>query len=134
MDYQALYEMKKTTAEDIASRIRSGSNICSDTACAIPPAIINALGERAIAGRVKDIHFHTMSDRQPYTALQPEAARGRWIFTARSARKASGPGIFPEPADRQIMYEARPSQREERVSLHFHPPHITGKSAGSSRP
>ncbi len=73
---QKLYEQKKTTAEAVAARIRSGWNCYTDISAAIPPAIMEALGKRAAEGKIHGVHWNSMLDLLPTSALTPEAAKG----------------------------------------------------------
>lgn len=64
------------TAEDIASRIKDGDSCVTDIAAAIPPAILNALAERAASGKVQGITLHSMLDLEPMKWLDEKTLRG----------------------------------------------------------
>lgn len=53
-----LYQSKLMTPEQIAAHVRSNSTICSDTALAMPHAIVKAIGDRARAGGVAGLSHH----------------------------------------------------------------------------
>lgn len=76
MDVQFAYREKRTTAESIATQVRPGWTCCTDIAAAIPPAILEALGNRAAAGDVAGVTLHTMLDLWPMSCLSAEAAQG----------------------------------------------------------
>lgn len=59
MTRDELYQSKLMTPEQIAANIRSNSTICSDTALAMPFAIVKAIGDRARAGEVTGLAHHT---------------------------------------------------------------------------
>ena len=61
MNYKELYQEKLVPAKAVAERIENGWTVCTDIAAAIPPAIVNALGEEAKAGRKKGITLHTLN-------------------------------------------------------------------------
>jgi itaconate CoA-transferase len=58
MNIFSLYESKRTTPEEAVERIASGSRLSIGMAMAEPPALLNALANRAAAGRVDDIRFY----------------------------------------------------------------------------
>lgn len=76
MDFQTEYQKKRMAPREIAAYIKDGWNCCSDIALATPPAISQALGERAAYGGVKDVRLHTLLDLYPSASLSPEAAAG----------------------------------------------------------
>ena len=95
MDNKELYQEKLVSAKAVAERIQDGWNVCADIAAAMPPAILNALGEEAKAGNKKEVKLHTMLDLSPYTFLEEEAAAGirpvSW-FSGKGLAKAFNDG------------------------------------------
>ena len=79
MNYKELYQDKLVSAKAVAERIEDGWTVCTDIAAAIPPAIVNALGEEAKAGKKKGLRcipcliFHRFhfwkKKRQPGSVL-----------------------------------------------------------------
>lgn len=76
MNWKQEYERRRQTAAQIAAQVQSGWNCCTDIAAAIPVELLNALGDIAAAGSVRDITLHTMLDLAPLHIFSPEAARG----------------------------------------------------------
>lgn len=76
MNYQDEYQKRLTSAEKIAEKVQSGWVCCADIATAIPTALVNALGYRAIDDDLKDVTLHTMLDLVPLSALSADAAKG----------------------------------------------------------
>lgn len=74
MDYQDLYRQRLVSPESIAGQVQSGWACCADIAAAIPPKIMNALGQRAKAGELQNVSLHTLLDMQPLSALDEDAA------------------------------------------------------------
>ncbi len=95
MNYKELYQEKLVPAKAVAERIEDGWTVCTDIAAAIPPAIVNALGEEAKAGRKKGITLHTLLDLSPFSFLEEEAAAGirpvSW-FSGKGLAKAVNDG------------------------------------------
>lgn len=90
-----MYESKKTSAKDIADAVQSGWNCYTDISCAIPPAIMDALGARAAAGELQGVRWNAMLDLFPIKALSTEAAGGitpvTW-FSGKGLRNAANEG------------------------------------------
>lgn len=76
MGYETEYREKLRSSEEVASQVRSGWSCCTDIAASIPPALLEALGQRAQAGELTGVTLHTMLDLWPMGALQPEAFPG----------------------------------------------------------
>jgi len=76
MNPQELYQQRKKTAEEIAQLVESGWSCCSDIGVAIPPGILNALGNQLVAGKVDNLRLHTLLDLFPLSPLSAEAAKG----------------------------------------------------------
>jgi len=74
MNYQEEYQNKLLSPEMIVQQVQSGWVCCADIATAIPSALVNALGDRAVAGGVEDVTLHTMLDLVPLSALSAETA------------------------------------------------------------
>lgn len=74
MDHQQAYREKLRTPQEIAAQVASGWNCCSDIAVAIPPALMSAVGERAVRGEFQGVTWNTMLDLAPLSILTPEAA------------------------------------------------------------
>lgn len=117
MDYHAEHKERLFSPSDIAAQIQSGWSCVTDIAASIPPALMDALGERAKAGDLKDITLHTMLDLWPISALSPEAAGGitpvSW-FSGSGLRNAVREGradIMP------CYYRDMPSLFEEYVEI-----------------
>ena len=58
MDIAALYASKLTTPEQAVAAIPSGSRLSMGMFAAEPPAILNALADRAAAGAVGDLRIY----------------------------------------------------------------------------
>lgn len=76
MGVTELYKEKLTVPEEIAARIQDGWQCCTDIAAAVPPSLMDAVGERAAAGKLHGTIMNTMLDLQPMKSLQVEAAEG----------------------------------------------------------
>ena len=73
MDFKQLYLERYHSPAEIAAQIEDGWSCCTDIAAAIPPGIINALGQRATSGEIHGVTLHTMLDLIPLDILKPEA-------------------------------------------------------------
>jgi acyl-CoA hydrolase len=58
MDPMALYRAKLTTPADAVGRIASGVNLSMGMAMTEPPALLEALADRAAAGQVDDLKVY----------------------------------------------------------------------------
>ena len=76
MNYQEEYQKRLAAPEEIARQVQSGWVCCADIATAIPTALVNALGYRAMDGKLKDVTLHTMLDLVPLSALSEAASSG----------------------------------------------------------
>lgn len=76
MQCQEEYRRKICTPEQIAMQVENGWVCCTDIAAAIPTALMDAIGVRAISGRLKNVTLHMLLDLQSTMCLTAEAARG----------------------------------------------------------
>lgn len=76
MGYEREYLEKRRCPEEVAAQVQSGWSCCTDIAASIPPALIEALGQRAQAGELTGVTLHTMLDLWPMSVLRPEASPG----------------------------------------------------------
>jgi itaconate CoA-transferase len=58
MDFSSVYQSKRTTAETAVARIASGVKVSMGMAMTEPPALLNALADRAAAGKVTDLKIY----------------------------------------------------------------------------
>ena len=95
MGYETEYLEKRRSPEEVAARVQSGWSCCTDIAASIPPALMEALGQRAQAGELTGVTLHTMLDLWPMSALRPEAFPGitpvSW-FSGGGLREAANQG------------------------------------------
>lgn len=76
MELQTTYLSKKCSPEQLAEQIESGWSCCCDIALAAPPAILQALGERAVRGESRSLRIHSILDLGSSAHLSAEAAAG----------------------------------------------------------
>ena len=74
--FEKEYQRKKMSAPEIALQVESSWCCFTDISCAIPPAMMDAVGERAAKGGFRDVRWNTMLDLIPCGALSPEASNG----------------------------------------------------------
>ena len=95
MGYEGEYTEKRRSPEEIAAQVQSGWSCCTDIAASIPPALMEALGQRAQAGELTGVTLHTMLDLWPMGVLGPEAFPGitpvSW-FSGGGLREAANQG------------------------------------------
>ena len=74
MDFSSLYRSKLTTAQAAVARIASGSKLSMGMAMAEPPALLEALADRAAAGEVEDLklYYYESTSIAAQTILQYE--------------------------------------------------------------
>lgn len=72
--YEDLYRTKLTDAETAVSQIASGSRVALGMAMSQPPALLQALADRASAGKVDDIklYYYHSEDALQRTLLRYE--------------------------------------------------------------
>lgn len=70
-----IYLKKRLSPAQISEQLQPGWTCCTDIAAAIPPAIINALGDRAATGDLHGVTLHTMLDLVSLEALSPDATQ-----------------------------------------------------------
>ena len=95
-DFEAWYQSKKTTAEDIASRVQDGWLIGMDAAAAHTDAIMAALAKRAEKDELHGVQIQTLLDVYPLPFYADESLKGKltgvsW-FSGGGARKAVNGG------------------------------------------
>ena len=95
MGYETEYLEKRRSPEEVAAQVQSGWSCCTDIAASIPPALMEALGQRAQAGELTGVTLHTMLDLRPMGVLRPEAYPGitpvSW-FSGGGLREAANQG------------------------------------------
>lgn len=93
--YKNEYMEKRRTPEEIAEEIRDGWNCATDIAGAIPPAIMEAMGKAAAAGRFRNVRVNTLLDLSPVLAFSRQAAKNvtpvSW-FSGKGLRDAVNEG------------------------------------------
>ena len=117
MSIEEQYQAKQQTPEAIAELIQSGWSCCVDIAGAAPPAILDALGSRAVRGEVQDVTLHSSLDIQDCAALNADAAKGitpvSW-FSGSGLRRAVQEGradVMP------CYYQDMPSLYQEYIEV-----------------
>ena len=87
MTFQELYQAKRRLPAEIAAMVEDGWSCCTDIAAAVPPALMDALGDRAAQGGMRDVQLHTMLDLREHGALTAAAHNGltpvSWFSGAR---------------------------------------------------
>lgn len=96
MDYQAMYEQKRMSAEDVARQVQSGWMIGMDAAPTQTPAIMAAIAEKIRATDTRDVRVQTMLDAYPYAFYADNSLFGKMTgiswFSSGGARKAVNGG------------------------------------------
>lgn len=72
MNYNEIYHQKLMTPALVAEKVESGWTCCTDIAAAIPPALMNALGERIAKENLTGISLHTLLDLADIGFLSPD--------------------------------------------------------------
>ncbi|MBR0162085.1 MAG: 4-hydroxybutyrate--acetyl-CoA CoA transferase [Oscillospiraceae bacterium] len=95
-DYQAIYESKKMSADDVAARVENGWLIGMDAAIAQTPAIMDAISRRAESSGLQGVRVQFLLDSYPFPFLADDHLSGRvtgeaW-FASGGARKALAGG------------------------------------------
>ena len=96
IDYQAMYQEKRRSAQELAARVEDGWLIGMDAAASMTPAIMAAMAERARAGALHSVRIQTLMDVYPMDYLQDESLAGKitseaW-FSGGGSRKAVNGG------------------------------------------
>ena len=95
-DYQALYNQKKMTADEVAVQVGDGWLIGMDAAIAQTPAIIDAICRRAEQTALRGVRVQMLLDSFPYAFYADDHLAGRVIgeswFASGGARKALAAG------------------------------------------
>ncbi|MCR5137291.1 MAG: 4-hydroxybutyrate--acetyl-CoA CoA transferase [Oscillospiraceae bacterium] len=97
MDYQALYEQKKMSADDVAARVENGWLIGMDAAIAQTPAIMEAVCRRAEKNALSGVQVQFLLDTYPFPFLSDSSYKGKitgvpW-FASSGARAALAAGL-----------------------------------------
>lgn len=94
--YQALYEQKKATPQQVAAQFQSQWVCAADTALAAPRAIYEALGQRLATQGLTGLVLHGFLDLFEFPSYNPAYASGiqgvSW-FSGSSGRRAVGAGL-----------------------------------------
>ena len=95
-NYQALYNQKKMTADEVAAQVGNGWLIGMDSAIAQTPAIIDAVCRRAESGALQGVRVQFLLDSYPFAFLSDGSFTGKvtgeaW-FASAGARKALAAG------------------------------------------
>ncbi len=91
----ALYQVKRMSAQALAAQIKPGQRIFMDDTLSQPRAILEALGQRARAGEVADVTLNTTLDVYPVPCYEPGMMgklTGVSWFCGGSARKGVNSG------------------------------------------
>ena len=95
-DYQALYNQKKITADEVAAQVGDGWLIGMDAAIAQTPAIIDAICRRAEQTALRGVRVQMLLDSFPYAFYADDHLAGKVIgeswFASGGARKALAAG------------------------------------------
>ena len=95
-DYQALYNQKKMTPDEVAAQVRNNWLIGMDAAIAQTPAIIDAICRRAEQTDLRGVRVQMLLDSFPYAFYADDHLAGRVIgeswFASSGARKALAAG------------------------------------------
>ena len=95
-DYQALYNQKKMTADEVAAQVGDGWLIGMDAAIAQTPAIIDAICRCAEQTALRGVRVQMLLDSFPYAFYADERLAGKVIgeswFASGGARKALAAG------------------------------------------
>ena len=95
-DYQALYNQKKMTSDEVAAQVGDGWLIGMDAAIAQTPAIIDAICRRAEQTALRGVRVQMLLDSFPYAFYADEHLAGKVIgeswFASGGARKALAAG------------------------------------------
>ena len=93
--FEALYQEKMTTLEQIAGMVETGWNCCTDNGIAIPYATFDAIGERVRRGEIEDITLQSFFDVRPMPCFEEELCdkiKGVSWFSSGGSRKAINTG------------------------------------------
>lgn len=93
--YEVQYQEKRTSAEQIALRLRNGQHVWTDITLSQPKAILDAIGARAARGDIPEVVLNTTLDVYPMPYLGPEASGGLktvTLFCGGETRKAVNNG------------------------------------------
>lgn len=97
MDARELYQSKRTTAEEIASRLTSGMSVMTDTSLAQPFKIYTAIGQRMVKGEIKHINMNIVLDLYPMPWYEnPDVCKENNIvswFSGAQGRKLVNSGL-----------------------------------------
>lgn len=91
----ALYKAKRMSAQALAAQIKPGQRIFMDDTLSQPRAILEALGQRALAGDIADVTLNTTLDVYPVPCYEPGMTgklTGVSWFCGSSARKGVNSG------------------------------------------
>ena len=93
---EALYNEKRSSAQELAARVEDGWLIGMDAAVAMTATLMSDLAQRAKAGELKGVRIQTLMDVYPLEYLQDESLLGKitseaW-FSGGGSRKAVNAG------------------------------------------
>ena len=97
MNYQAEYEKKRMSADEVALKVQDGWLIGMDAAISQTPAIMDAICRRALETSLQGVRVQLLLDTYPYAFFSDEQLRGKvtgqaW-FASTGARKALAAGL-----------------------------------------
>ena len=119
-DYQAIYQSKLKTAQQVAAMVESGWVFGMDAAPTQADGIMNALADHIRENDVRDVKIHLMLDGYPFPFLTDDSLNGKmngvsW-FSGGGLRKAVNGGYadlipgyyrdFPGVIRRMYAYDA----------------------------
>ena len=95
-DYQAMYQSKLKTAQQVAAMVESGWVFGMDAAPTQADGIMNALADHIRESDVRDVKIHLMLDGYPFPFLTDDSLNGKmngvsW-FSGGGLRKAVNGG------------------------------------------
>ena len=119
-DYQAMYQSKLKTAQQVAAMVESGWVFGMDAAPTQADGIMNALADHILESDIRDVKIHLMLDGYPFPFLNDDSLNGKmngmsW-FSGGGLRKAVNGGYadlipgyyrdFPGVIRRMYAYDA----------------------------
>ena len=96
MDYKAIYESKRTSAERVAEQVQSGWLLCMDAGAGQTDAIMAAVAKHIRESDIRDVKVQTRLDVYPYEFYADNSLAGKMTgvswFSSAGARKAVNGG------------------------------------------
>ena len=77
MGYVEQYNEKLMTAKELMKYVKSGMHVHADISLSVPPAIVHALDEAALAGQFENVTFSNAILNYPMECLKDPAMASR---------------------------------------------------------